>query len=238
MTSPDGITWTSRTSPSNNNDWYAVTWGGPTGQEKFVAVANNGDGAAGDGVMTSPDGITWTTRTSASDEQWYGVTYAAGLYVAVGTPSFSTTALVMTSPDGITWTIRTAAADSEWSSIAFGGGLFVAMSTSSPGNIVMTSPDGITWTSRTSAADNSWTGVTYANGLFVAVAKNGTGNRVMTSGTYVRSSANAVPLWMQAVGRQTATDSCPDGYTPSWAAWPNRGTGGWVCNRFIPAYGN
>jgi LPXTG-motif cell wall-anchored protein len=39
----DGITWTTQTSPANNQ-WYSVTWGGPTGQEKFVAVAASGTG--------------------------------------------------------------------------------------------------------------------------------------------------------------------------------------------------
>ncbi len=41
MTSPDGITWTAQTSAANNN-WQQVVWGGPAGQEKFVAVANSG----------------------------------------------------------------------------------------------------------------------------------------------------------------------------------------------------
>ena len=39
----DGITWTTQTSPVDNI-WYSVTWGGPAGQEKFVAVANTGTG--------------------------------------------------------------------------------------------------------------------------------------------------------------------------------------------------
>ncbi|MEI7506404.1 MAG: hypothetical protein WCK23_06245, partial [Actinomycetes bacterium] len=34
----DGITWTTQTSPADN-DWRSIAWGGPTGQQKFVAVA-------------------------------------------------------------------------------------------------------------------------------------------------------------------------------------------------------
>jgi len=33
--------------------------------------------------MTSPDGINWTLRTSAADNNWLGVTYGNGLFVAV-----------------------------------------------------------------------------------------------------------------------------------------------------------
>ena len=173
MTSPDGITWTARTSTADNN-WFSVTYGNGL----FVAVATSG---AGNRVMTSADGITWTARTSAADNSWYNVTYGNGLFVAVAVTG--TGNRVMTSPDGITWTARTSAADNEWTSVTYGNGLFVAVATSGTGNRVMTSADGITWTARTSAADNLWFGVTYGNGLFVAVATSGSGNQVMTSGT-------------------------------------------------------
>jgi hypothetical protein len=70
VTSPDGITWTSRTSAADN-EWCSVTWGTPGGSSLFVAVAVSG---TGNRVMTSPDGITWTSRTSAADNAWYSVT--------------------------------------------------------------------------------------------------------------------------------------------------------------------
>ena len=124
-------------------------------------------------------GEIWTSQNAAVDNDWLGVTYGNGLFVAV---SFSGTGnRVMTSPDGINWTSRASAANNDWHSVTYGNGLFVAVSTSGAGNRVMTSPDGITWTSRTSASDNKWLGVTYGNGLFVAVSYTGTGNRVMTA---------------------------------------------------------
>jgi hypothetical protein len=52
------------------------------------------------------------------------------------------------------------------------------------------------------------------------------------------ASAAPIPMWQQAIGRASATAACPEGYTPSWAMWPNNGTGGFVCNKFVPAYGN
>ncbi len=51
-------------------------------------------------------------------------------------------------------------------------------------------------------------------------------------------AAPAIPMWQQAIGRASATATCPDGYTGSWDTWPNGGTGGYVCNRFVPFYGN
>ena len=45
--------WFLQTSAADNN-WFGVTWGGPSGQEKFVAVATSG---TGNRVMTSADGL-------------------------------------------------------------------------------------------------------------------------------------------------------------------------------------
>lgn len=38
------------------------------------------------------------------------------------------------------------------------------------------------------------------------------------------------PSWFQAYGR-TADETCLDGWKPSWAQWPNSGSGGYVCER-------
>ena len=169
MTSPDGITWTTRTSA--DSDWRSVTFGNGL----FVAVSYYTANPIK--VMTSPDGINWTPRT-APNSAWYSVTYGNGLFVAV---AYSGTNRVMTSPNGFTWTARTAASTNSWRSVTFGNGIFVAVNSSGEGNRVMTSPDGITWTSRTTPVDNNWYSVTYGNGVFVAVSGDGVGNQVMTS---------------------------------------------------------
>lgn len=46
-----------------------------------------------------------------------------------------------------------------------------------------------------------------------------------------------IPAWVQAYGRASATDTCIAGWDPSWAQWPNNGTGGFVCQRSIPSLG-
>lgn len=202
MTSPDGITWTSRTVPSA--DWASVDYD----NNLFVASSYSGQ------LMTSPDGLTWTTRTVPA-ETWADTTYGEGLFLTVGPGN------VIASPDGVTWSARTVDAggnyssaaygngmfvvvanggnprliysddsiswnaadwmslpDGIWNSVAFGNGIFVAVGSGT--NRIMTSTDGISWTARTAPETNNWSSVTFAAGLFVAVGYSGT-NRVMTS---------------------------------------------------------
>jgi hypothetical protein len=45
-------------------------------------------------------------------------------------------------------------------------------------------------------------------------------------------------MWLQSIGRTSLADRCANGYTPSWAMWPNDGAGGYVCDRFVRAYGS
>lgn len=168
MTSPDGITWTSRTSAADNA-WQNVTYANGL----FVAVSADGANR----VMTSPDGITWTSRSAAAPNQWNEVAYGNGLFVAVAASGVGNR--VMTSPDGITWTSRTSAADNGWQAVVFGNGLFVTVANTGSGNRVMTSNDGITWTIRASASDKNWLDVAYGNGLFAAISYGG--DQVMTS---------------------------------------------------------
>jgi len=186
MTSPDGLTWTARTTPAADSPWTAVTYG--NGQ--FVAVAQSGTSQ----VLTSPDGIAWTARTAAANNTWRSVTYGNGRFVAVAIGTG--TNQVMTSPDGITWTAQTAAAAVDWSSVAYGNNRFVAVASGGTGKRVMTSPDGITWTAYASANDNlSWQSATYGNGLFVVV---GSAGAVMTSpdgSTWTTRTAAAAINW-------------------------------------------
>lgn len=181
MTSPDGITWTLRTSASSN-DWQSVIWGGAIGQKKFVAVSSSG---TNNRVMTSSDGITWTSRTSAANNYWTSVTWASSLGLFCAVAASGTNNRVMTSPDGITWTSRNASDEYEWRSITWSPtlGLFCAVASSGTGNRVMTSSNGINWFHQNPANDKYWTSITWSQslGLFYAVANDGIYNRIMYS---------------------------------------------------------
>ncbi len=37
--------------------------------------------------------------------------------------------------------------------------------------------------------------------------------------------------WLQSVPRDSEDSECPDGWTPSWAQWPQDGAGGFTCDR-------
>jgi len=181
MTSPDGITWTSRTTPATtpNTGLTGVTFG----NGKFVAVAG-GSTSTTTSVMTSTDGINWSLQTctaAGSAVGWTSVDFGNNQFIAFSATT-GTTGICQTSPDGITWTARTvvSAPASGWKRMAYGAGLYVAVGvTNTQGQrsgLVMTSPDGITWTSRTSAITSiniAGTGpksIIYADGMFVAIA--------------------------------------------------------------------
>ncbi len=176
MTSSDGITWTSRTSASNDI-WESVCWSQDL--TLFCAVGSSV-------IMTSPDGITWTSQSGALTSGWNGICWSSGLglFVAVA-PSGSTQ--VITSPDGINWTGRTAASSDQWVSVCWAPeiNLLCAVEVASSGTAhgVMTSPDGINWTLRSTPVSGdggsefyvAWTTVCWATdlGLFLAVSDTG-----------------------------------------------------------------
>lgn len=190
MTSPDGITWTTRTAPEANL-WRDVCWS--PGLALFVAVAASGTNR----VMTSPDGIAWTARSAAAANQWYGVTWAPSLSLFAAV-SIDGANRVMTSPDGSAWTSRSAASALQWRKLAWAPSLslFCAVAADAVSTSVMTSPDGTVWTSRTPAVSAaSWADITWSpeRSLFVATSTGGYGTTpVMTSPNGTAWTARAV----------------------------------------------
>jgi len=155
LTSPDGTTWTKRTSGTSE-----YLRGVTSGNGLFVTVGFFGT------ILTSPDGITWTERTSGIFRNLYGVTSGNGLFVTVGESG-----TILTSPDGNSWTKRTSGTYNSLYDVTYGNNKFVTVGKS---GTILTSSDGTTWTSRTSGTNVGLNGVTYGNGLFVTVGWNGT----------------------------------------------------------------
>jgi hypothetical protein len=157
LTSPDGVTWMSRTSGTPRNLW-GITYGNNT----FVAVGD------GDTILTSPDGVIWTPRVSGTANDLLGVTYGNGFFVAVGYPG-----AIFTSPDGVTWTPRSSGSSNYLYGVSYGNNTFVAVGS---GGIILTStsPDGANWTAEDSGTSTWFNVVTYGNNTFIIVGDGGT----------------------------------------------------------------
>jgi hypothetical protein len=145
LTSPDGITWTTRTS-GGSGYLASVTYG----NNRFVAVGDPGT------ILSSIDGRNWTTSNVAGSLS--GVAYGNNQFVVVGD-------VILTSPDGNTWTTRISLTNSPLSAVTYGVGRFVAVG---PSGTILSSEDGMTWTNRVPGTSYSMSGVAYGNGTFVA----------------------------------------------------------------------
>jgi hypothetical protein len=128
---------------------------------------------------------TWHARTAPSPGIGFqGITFAGGLFVAVGCCGSSTN--ILTSPDGVTWTARHADTTNDLYAVTWGNGTYVAVGyRDDPGQsrydaAVVTSLDGAVWTGQRLATNAFLRAVTFANGLFVAVG-NDNHPLVMTS---------------------------------------------------------
>jgi hypothetical protein len=147
-TSPDGITWTSRTSNFSADDIYKVAYGNGL----WVAVGTTGK------ISTSSDGITWTARTSNfNSESLYDVVYANSLWVAVGNGGgTSNTGGIIYSTDGITWTRKSQSltVGPSYYTVIWNGTNWVVGATSSTNNyLYATTPSG-TWTAGAVGGSN------------------------------------------------------------------------------------
>jgi hypothetical protein len=208
-TSPDGITWTERTS-GVTNDLYGVT----------KARAGNYVAAGAGPVLSSPDAVSWTKRLTAPDTL-RAVAHGKGLFVAVGLNKH-----LYTSPDGVTWTQRDAgmasvdATKDDLFSIHFANDLFVA---GGQAGYYITSPDGVTWTLRTFPTGADRFGIAYGAGLWVSVGLGGhtyTSPDAITwtsrSNVFGADTIRAITFAdgrFVAVGGQNKIGTSPDGIT-------------------------
>ena len=150
MTSPDGITWTTRTSGTTQT-LQGVYWDG----SRYLAVGN------GATILSSANGTSWSTLHTGAAEVWLqAVSYSGTRYVAAG--SLSNTAYVLTSVDGVTWTENLTLPQNgrSLSGVAWSGQLFVASATAEafPNEAsVLVSQDGLTWVEVVVSVDSPTT---------------------------------------------------------------------------------
>lgn len=128
FTSPNGETWTSRTSQFGATNIRAVGYDATLGL--FVAVGGSGK------ISTSTNGTSWTSRTSGTASNLNAVGFFTGSLIIAGGDSGT----IVTSPDGTTWTTRTSNAVGGIRGIAANSTRIIAV-----GGIGSTSDDGTTW---------------------------------------------------------------------------------------------
>ena len=204
FTSPDGLTWTSRT--TSGVDWKSVVWSPELSMFVAVGVVVSWQTSGGINydMAMSNDGITWGFSASyfpsdvikeiQTQVSWMSVCWSAerNLFVAVG---FSTNYefLIAVSNDGSNW-IRVAAPSSaySWYSVCWAKepGLFVAVGSGGTEH-VMTSSDGYNWTQHNVGLDAYlWSSVSWSSKLnrFIAVGYNTS----VTSGSLITSTNGTI----------------------------------------------
>jgi hypothetical protein len=178
-TSPDGTTWTSRTSGFAGATINGLAYGNGV----YVAVGDSGI------ITSSTDGITWTQRFSIVNTSFRAVVFDGVKFVAAAQTSPG--GLSAVSSDGITWTTGSAT-QALWS-LADGGGLLIAAASAT--NIISVSTDGLNWTTRIPnlGANGSNTSA-YGGGNYVVGSDNGTAPTIVTSTIgYDTTTSFAVP---------------------------------------------
>ena len=159
FTSPNGITWTSRTLPTSAI-YQNIAWNGTV----FCVATGTAQ------AYTSPDGITWTSRTMANNTQHYTMIWAGNQFVCTNQSN-----TIETSPDGTTWTSHAVTTSQWWQGLAYNGINYVAVGSLGASNTIgMYSANGTSWTNMTLPSSSSWSSVAWNGSIFVALAYNTT----------------------------------------------------------------
>jgi hypothetical protein len=154
VTSPDGITWTSRDAGRTDNDLTAVAFG----NQMFLAVGQNGR------LFTSANGIAWSNiYQGTAGRSVAGMSNAFVLVGASGSILATTDGQVLqTVPSGIT---------NDLNSVTYANGLFGAAA--KQGRIILSS-NIVNWVGSTVNTNADWADFSFGDGgSYVAVAETG-----------------------------------------------------------------
>jgi hypothetical protein len=142
FTSTDGITWATTSNNAGIGEITEIAYGGPAGQEKFVAISRNNGGAA-----YSSNGENWTKITGSLLTSCRSIAWCNDKFVA----EYDSTKIAYSS-NGVTWatvsapdgTFGTADSLAYIQSFAYGDGKYVA--TAAISGKMAYSQNGISWT--------------------------------------------------------------------------------------------
>lgn len=177
----DGVNWVGVPSTTTVQAYFATYANG-----KFFV--GGGSGSSYGSLIYSSNAEDWVNVTTfaggTSADNFYGLAYGAGNYVAV-----TNTGKIFYSSDLASWTFA-GTYGTVFITVIYANSLFVAAGNS---GAVYTSSDGVTWTSR-SAGAQLFLDVIYANSLFVAVGANGAAYTSPDGVTWTSRSAGASNL--------------------------------------------
>ena len=214
LTSPDGDTWTVRTS-GLTSPIQSIIWTG----SQFVAASR-------DGIITSDDGETWTIRHSEGGGN--SITWTGSKFVVVGGYQY-----VLTSDDAITWTSHAISSTVRFNAVEWNGVRFVAVGGYTGGYNVMTSLDGENWAFNASVFPRL-DDVIWANNQFVAAANQRTltSDDGLTWTTHYMSDPSGYMIDVEWDGTQYVACSAegPIHTSPDGANWTRQNTasGNWL----------
>lgn len=183
--SEDGVLWGRGT--TSGGAVVDTLYDGVYGDGRFVVVGSNSTGQVIS--YASEDGLVWIKgNLDVLTGALYGIAYANGTFVAVGSTVGSS--LVVASTDGIVWTGNLKTSPVTFYDVASGNGLFVAVGT---GGMAAASPDGIAWSGDFAIGKDfvDINGITCGGGRFVAVGNvTGTGAGIYFSDDGLAWSVN------------------------------------------------
>lgn len=162
-TSPDGITWTLKsTGMGTSYSINSVCYGNGT----YMFAAQLGI------IYSSTIETSWTVRTSHTTSDLYSVVYGNGVFVAVGDSG-----TITSSTGGVTWAVRTSGTSYPLRAVTYGSGKFVAVGDY---GVYSMSTNGTAWFSGTGTtfASSSYPICICYGDKFVAVGSSG---RIATS---------------------------------------------------------
>jgi hypothetical protein len=234
MYSSDGRNWIPGS--LTNGPWISVTWGGPTGQGRFVVVGSLG-------IQSSTDGIAWTSHSTLS-RGLQSVIWAPeanngnGRFFAIGFVSGVNRNYFASSTNGTSWTITELPStynSSKFVSISWGNNTLMAVGiiNSDAPRCIRSIDEGSNWTTI-AIGNNDWRSIAFGQIIsfttllppsfivynsFIAVAFSGT-NRI-----HIRNSSDTG--WATtAVGDAFNWMSLAhDPISKIWVAVANGGTG-------------
>jgi len=136
LLSTNGADWLRAEIPCYNPR-NAVTFG----QGQFVAVGSE-PYCPSFPISVSPDGIHWQDRQAGVDDAFFGITFGANTFVAVGGlfDVFAPKSRILSSRDALNWTSRPVPTSNDLEAVTFGNVTFVAVGKS--GTIVQSGNTG------------------------------------------------------------------------------------------------